>query len=61
MFSVVCDSRKDRQHFTLHCFASEKDKVDTEPARVSEFRSCVKVEVDALGSPFLIKLRFLWT
>ena len=49
LFSSVCDSRKDRQHFTLHCFASEKDKVDTEPARVSELRSCVKVEVDVLG------------
>ena len=28
---------------------------------LSELRSCVKVEVDVLGSPSLINLRFLWT
>ena len=27
----------------------------------SELRSCVKVEVDVLGSPSLINPRFLWT
>ena len=26
-----------------------------------ELRSCVKVEMDVLGSPSLINLRFLWT
>ena len=29
--------------------------------RTTEFRRCVKVEVDVLGSPSLISLRFLWT
>ena len=28
---------------------------------ISELRSCVKVEVDVLGSPSLINLRFRWT
>ena len=28
---------------------------------LSELRSCVKVEVDVLGPPSLISLRFLWT
>ena len=28
---------------------------------LSELRSCVKVDVDVLGSPSLISLRFLWT
>ena len=28
---------------------------------VTELRSCVKAEVDVLGSPSVINLRFLWT